>query len=178
VRDQPTVRGARTWAAPAALVALAVASLAAYQIAPPAAANVAGVVYAASLVLGPSLVYPWARRGGLAPSGAVAAALAVPLLWLAKECWAVGRVFGIGEALYYAFNPLAVGILVAAALQMAVAELLLRRIDGGRWQLANAAGLVVAGIALLAAAYGVAAARSDATIIFWAYIALYRRLFE
>jgi hypothetical protein len=168
---------APAWVAPAAVVVVAGASFAAYQTAPPAVANAVAIVYAASLVLGPACVYPWTRRRGAAPAVAAALSLAVPLLWLGKECWAVGGVFGPAEALYYAANPLALGLIVGAGLQMALAELLLRRADSGRWQLANGAGLVLAAIALLAGAYGVAAARYDPTVIFWAYIALYRRLF-
>jgi hypothetical protein len=162
----------------AAVTAIAAGSFAAYQVAPPAVAGVAGVVYAISLMLGPALIYPWSRRHGLSPGYSIAAALVVPALWLGKECWAVGAIFGVVCALYYAANPLALGVLVAAALQMALAEVLLRRATAGRWQLVNGAGPTLAGIALLAGGYALAAARYDHTIIFWAYIALYRRLFE
>jgi hypothetical protein len=173
-----TMRRAPAWTAPAVAIAIAVASFGTFQLARPAIADLVGPLYGASLVLSAGFVYPWSRRRGLQPAGAAAAGLAVPLLWVAKECWAVGRVFSIAEALYYAFNPLALGVLVAAALQMAVAELWLRRSATGRWQIANGAGLTIAVIAILAGAYGVVAARSDPTRIFWAYIALYRWLFD
>ena len=171
-------RRAPAWTAAALAVAAAAASFAAFQLAPGPVATVVGPLYAATLVLSPALVYPWSRRHGLTPAGAAAAALAVPLLWVMKECAAMARVFSAGEALYYALNPLALGVLTAAALQMAVAELLLRRAATGRWRVANGAGATVAVIALLAATYGVLAARYDPTLIFWAYIDGYRWLFE
>ena len=170
-------RPGASWLAPAVVAGVAGGSLALYRTAPPAVADVAIFPYGLSLVLGPAWVYPWLRRRGAGVARAAAAALLVPALWLVKEAVAVAAVYDLASTLFYTLNPLAAGLLVGAALQMAVAELCLRRLRDGRWQLANGAGLVVAGVALLATAFTLAARAHGITFIFYGYVALYRRLF-
>lgn len=169
--------GSRGWLPPLLVLALAAGSWAAYQRGPRAVAEIAIFPYAASLVLGPSLVYPWLRRAGAGTGRAVAASLIVPALWLLKECYRVAGVFSTAEALYYASNPLSLGLLTGCALQMALGELCLERARGGRWRLASGAGLVVAAVLVLAGAFVLVAGDSGGRDLFYAWIALYRRLF-
>jgi hypothetical protein len=169
--------GARFWLAPALVLGVAATSFALYQTAPPAVANVVIFPYAASLVLGASLVYPWLRGAGASGSRAVAASLLVPVLWLLKEGYRVTAVFSVGEAVYYAFNPISLGLFTAAAVQMALAELLLRRARSGRFEWASGPAAVLAAILALGLVFAVAARGSGGREIFYAYIALYRHLF-
>jgi hypothetical protein len=162
---------------PALVTAVSVAGYVAFNTAPAAAAGVAFYFYAASLILGPLLVYPWMRSVGAGPGRAVLGSLVAPLLWLAKEMYAVRSIFGTAQALYYGLNPLALGLFAGAALQTSVAELILLRTRNGRWQLLNGAGAVVLLVAALGAAYAVAARLSDPTILFWLYIEGYRKIF-
>jgi hypothetical protein len=164
----------RLWTPPALCVALAAGAFTVMRTAPPAIAGGSALVYAACLVFGPGVVYVVLRRRGAPARRAVAGALLVALLWLAKECWAIWNVFGWREAVYYAVNPLALGLLTAAALQMALAEILLRRARERRWQVVNGAGAVVLAVALLAAAYASVALRHDASYIFWVYVSIHR----
>lgn len=172
-----TVRAPSLWPPPIAVGSITAFTAAVFDRAPAAIAYWAGLAYAACLVLGPAVVYPWMRRRRFSGSAATAAALCVPVLWLAKECVAVGRVFGIAAGVYYALNPLAAGLLVAAALQMAIAELALRRVRRGRWEMVGAPAAVVAAVAALGGAYALVAWRWDATFVFWLYISGYRWLF-
>lgn len=165
------------WTAPAALALLALASHQLYETAPRALAEVAFVPYAAALVFGPAIVYPTLRSRGARVRLAVAGSLLVPFLWLAKECHRVWTVFGLGSALYYALNPLAVGLLVACTLQMAVAELALRRRREGRLRLGGGPAVALGAVALFGAGVGGAAWRWGPDTIFYAYVALYRYLF-
>jgi hypothetical protein len=168
---------ARLWPAPALVLAVTVTSFTLYNNAPPAAANRLIVPYLGSLVLGPSLVYPWSRWRGAGAGRAALAALLVPFLWLVKEVHRVSEVFSLGEGLYYALNPLALGLFAAAALQMALTELLWRRARLRRWDLVSAPGLTLAAILLLAGSFAMATRGSGARAVFYAYIAVYRRLF-
>jgi hypothetical protein len=143
----------------------------------PAIAAVVIYVYGASLLLAPSLLWPWARWRRASPGQAVAVCLVVPLAWIVKECVAVGRVFSFGEAVYYAFNPLSFGLLTVAALQMAACELVWRRVQSGRLALANGPGLVVLAILLMGVAYGLIARAYGVTAAHYAYLEVYRWLF-
>lgn len=165
------------WIPPVLLAGIATLGYTVYNTAPPAIANVVIFLYAGSLVLGPMAVYPWLRRTGSTIARAVAGALFVPLLWMLKECLAMSRVFSLGESLYYAFNPLALGLFFAATLQMSVCELVLRRRQGGDWDLRNGAGLTLLFLFAIAGSYTLIAWREDPTYIFWIYIEVYRRLF-
>jgi hypothetical protein len=158
------------WRAPGALLAVAAASFAVYQTAGRAVAEIAIVPYAACLVLGASWVYPRLRRRGAGIRAAVAASLLLPFVWLAKEAVRVSAVFGPAETLYYAFNPISLGVFSAAALQMAVWELAVGQARRGP--------LVVLGVLAAAAlaSYGIAA-DSGGRELFYGYIAGYRWLF-
>ncbi len=169
--------GNRLWPCPAAVVALAVTAFVLYNTSPPSVANIVIYPYALILIFGPSIIYPWLRWREASTAQAVSASLCVPVLWVLKECYAFSAVFSFGETVLYAFNPLSFGLFTGAALEMAVCELLLRRAWGGRWQLVNPAGFVCAGILILAGAFAVIARGNDATIAFYAYIAVYRYLF-
>jgi len=131
--------------------------------------------FAVFLVGGPSLLYPWLRRRGSGVAGAGAGALCTPLVWLAKECAAVGRLFGVGPGLYYAVNPIAFGLLTAGAVQMAVAEIVLGRRAGNAAP--RGAWTILLAVAALAAGYAALVARRDPTMPFWLYVEGYRRLF-
>jgi hypothetical protein len=175
--DALRLSDARLWRPPLLLLGVAALCWAVYQRAPRAIAEPAIVPYAAILVLGPSLVYPWLRRRGAAPSRAALACGLVPAAWLAKELYRVSGVFSAAEALYYATNPLALGLFTAGALQMAVWELCLERARAGRWRPRSGAGLVVAAVLLLAGGFALAAGDSGGRDFFYAWIDVYRALF-
>lgn len=165
------------WLPPLVLAGIATLSFIAYNTAPPAVADFVIFLYAGSLVLGPSIVYPRLRRVGSTVERAIAAALFVPLLWVLKECFAMSRVFGLGETAYYALNPLALGLFFAAALQMAVCELVSHRLRHQRWSFRNGAGLTLLLLLAMAGSYAIVAWREDPSYIFWVYIEIYRHLF-
>ena len=89
----------------------------------------------------------------------------------------MSRLYTPGEAAYYALNPVALGVLTAAAVQMAAAELVLRRLRTRRWSFRNGAGLLLVGVALGAGLVALATRRSGPTAVFWTYVAGHRRLF-
>lgn len=165
------------WGLPLLLAGITSLGFAAYNSAPPAIANFVVFLYAGSLVLGPSIVYPRLRRAGSPVERAVAGAIFVPLLWILKECFAMWRIFGLGETLYYAFNPLALGLFFAAAFQMAACELILRRSWHRHWDLRSGAGMTLLLLLATAGSYALVAWREDPSFIFWLYIEIYRHLF-
>ncbi len=162
---------------PLALLLLWLATLAAVDLAPAPVAGGAMLPYAAVLLLGAAVVHPAMRRRGASVACAAAGALLMPTLWVAKECWAMGRLYTPAEAFYYAFNPVALGVLAVATVQISAAELILRRRRAGRWSFRNGAGLTLAAITLAAALVAVVAWRSGPTAVFWTYVAMHRRLF-
>jgi hypothetical protein len=167
----------RVPAVPLAVAFTAAGSWLVYEHASPRVADLAIVPYAFCLVLGPALVYPAVRRGGGSAGAAAAWALLVPALWLAKEMARVTAVFSVAEALYYAMNPIALGLYAAAALQMAVAELAIRRARAGAWRFAGWPAATLATLAVLGAAATAVGADSGGRDIFYGYVALYRALF-
>lgn len=164
---------------PAALVLVAwLASLALVDLVPsPGVADIALPVYASLLLLGPSFVYPVARRRGAGAGAAIAGALLVPVLWTVKECAAVARLYSFGEGLFYALNPLSLGLFGAVAVQVSVAEIALRRLRNGRWQAAGWPAALLACIALQAVLVLLATRRSGPTAVYWGYVGLHRWLF-
>jgi len=158
------------WRAPLGLLALAAASFAVYQTAPRTLAELAILPYAACLVLGASFVYPWLRRRGASAGRCVAASLLVPGAWLVKEAVRVSAVFGPGETLYYAFNPISLGVLGAAAFQMAGWELAVGSARRGPF-------VTLAALLGSAVAVGIATGDSGGRDFFYGYIAVYRKLF-
>ena len=158
------------WRRPLALLAVAAASFALYRTAPRAVAEAAIVSYAACLVLGASWVYPRLRRDGASIRAAVAASLLLPVAWLLKEALRVTAVFTPAETLYYALNPISLGVFTAAACQMAAWELAVGSARRGP--------LLVLGVVLAAAGIlALMAADSGGREIFYGYIAGYRLLF-
>lgn len=161
-------------------VALVLAWLGGLAVVDHASAPVATLVmplYAAIIVLGAAGVYPAMRRRGAGVGVAAAGALAVPLLWIAKECRAMSRLYTPGEAAYYAVNPVALGLLAAAAAQMAAAELLLRRRRTGRWSVRNGPGFLLMAITLIAGLAALVTRHAGPTSVFWTYVQGHRRLF-
>jgi len=177
--DEPQrdARQRHLWVAPLILLALAAASFVAYNTATSTAADEYIYVYALSLLVGPACVWLWMRNRDASMLQALLGCLLVPVAWVLKECVAVGQFFSPAEALYYAFNPLVVGLFAAVALQVAVGEVLLRRVRTGRWQILGGPGLVIGVILLLAATYAVTARTYGVTAAYYAYIAGYRALF-
>lgn len=167
----------RILAPPLALTAVWLTILALAVAAPPAIAEGALVGHFAVLVGGAALVYPRMRSRAAGVGASVLGAFLVPTLWITKETCAMHRLYTLGEALFYALNPVALGILTAAAVEMAVAELVVRRRRTGHWQLANGAGLALTMIAVAAAGVGYVIVRHGPTIVFWSYVGLHRRLF-
>lgn len=165
---------ARLWTAPALLLGVAVASCAVYDAAPPAVADVAILPYAACLVLAPAFLYPWLSRRGAGAGVAAAGSLLLFAAWLAKELWQVSAAHPPLESLFYALDPVCLGLLAAGVLQMALAELVLRRRRGAP---ARGPALLAAAILLLGAGVGLAARGSGGREIFYAYVALCARLF-
>jgi GNAT superfamily N-acetyltransferase len=164
-------------AAPAIVLAVWAISLALYDLAPPLVGTIAIIPYGATLVLGASFVYPSMRRRGNGVALSTVAATLVPALWMAKECWAMSRMYTVGEALYYALNPIALGLYWAIAVQISVAELLLQRRHRRRWALWSGAGLTLAVAGAATVFVAVVAHTHDATVIFWTYVDIDRWLF-
>jgi hypothetical protein len=148
-----------------------------YQHGTPALAERVLFVYAGCLLLGPSLVYGILRGAGSSPGRSTAIALAVPVLWLAKELWRVSAAHPWLEALYYALNPISLGVFCAAGVPMALLEIALRRWREGAWRLGGWPGATLAGFLLLAGAAAAVGRDSGGRDIFYAYVALYRVLF-
>lgn len=164
----------RLWAAPALALAAAALSCGVYDLAPVRIANVAILVYAVCLVLAPAGLYPWLRSRGAGSIAAGAGALVVLAAWLAKELVAVSATYPLPETLFYALNPVCAGLFVFALLQMALAELVLRRRRG---RPLRGPALLVAAILFAAAALAVAARGNGGRELFYAYAALHARLF-
>ncbi len=165
---------ARGWIAAAAVPGVAVASCAAYDAAPPPVADVAILPYAALLLLAPAFVHPWLRAHGVSLAASAGAALALCLGWIAKELWAISAVYSPGETLFYALNPVPLGLFTASVFQIAVAELCLRQ---RRSLPLRGPALVVAAILLLGLGVALAARGSGGREIFYGYVALHARLF-
>ncbi len=165
---------ARTWAVAALVPAVAVGSCSLYEAGPPAVANAAFLPYAALLLLAPALVHPWLRSHGVAVAPAAAASLSLAVGWLAKELWAVSAVYPIAETLFFALNPVPLGLLLASTFQIAVAELWIRSRSGAP---RRGPAAVVGAILLLGALVAVAARGSGGREIFYAYVALHAHLF-
>ena len=159
-----------TWRTPAAVLALAAASFVVYQTAPRALAELAIVPYAACLVFGASYVYPRMRARGARAGACIAGSLLLPAVWLVKEGVRVSAVFGPGETLYYALNPISLGVFAAAAFQMAAWELV---VGTAR----TTPALVLGGLIAAAVAVGIATGDSGGRDFFYGYIAVYRALF-
>jgi hypothetical protein len=151
-------------------------SWALYNGAPASVANTVIVVYAACLLVGPSLVYAVLRRGGSRMRHAAAAGLGLPLLWLFKELVRVTAVHPFLESLYYALNPVSVGVFSAALVPMALVEVERRRREG-RLHLEGWPGIVLGVFVLLAVTAAVVGYDNGGREIFYAYVALYRILF-
>ncbi|MFH1138175.1 MAG: hypothetical protein V1816_19050 [Pseudomonadota bacterium] len=90
------------------------------------------VVFAAALVLnfslvfGPFLIYPVARRRGASIPVAAGAGLVAPVVWDAWEIIRATEFFSPAVALYYGFNPMFLGALCFAAFQMGLWEAVFR----------------------------------------------------
>jgi hypothetical protein len=175
--DGGRIRRSALWAPPLVLLGVGASSGVLYDIAAPAVANVVIYVYGFALIAGPSLLWPWLRLRGASTAQTAAACLVVPSAWILKECLAVGRVFSAGEAAYYAFNPLSLGLLAALVTQGAVCELLVRRVRSGRWRPFGRAGTVLLGAVATGAAYALVARVSGVTAAHYAYLEVYRWIF-
>jgi len=159
-----------------AIFALTIALWVAYNAAPPRVAEVVIFGYAAGLLLGPIVSYCLARRVASARR-ALAFGLAIPAFWLVKEMARVSAVFSVPETLFYSLSPVSLGILSAALVPIAVAEILFRRRSEGRWRLGGAPGVVLGVFTVLAVGSAVVGYGSGGNEIFFRYIALYRILF-
>jgi hypothetical protein len=168
----------RAWLPPALLLGAAAASWVAYNHSAPALAHRVVPVYAACLVAGPSLVYPWMRAWGASAAAAGAGAWLVPCAWLVKEGWRITAVFSVPEAVYYAFNPLALGLYVAVLFQIGVWELVMRRPWNRGWRLARGPALALLALLGLSAALSLLGRGSGGSEVFYAYSALHARLFD
>ncbi len=167
----------RLWLPPLLLLLLAITSWWVFNHGSRTVAERVIVFYAASLVLGPSILYPWMRAWGASGRLAVSGSLLVPLAWLLKESYRMTANFTVAEALYYALNPLAQGLFAGVALQISLCEIALRRRRTGSWRLGGAPGMALGAVALYAGLlYGIA--RSwGASQIFYSYVTLHARIF-
>jgi hypothetical protein len=147
-----------------------------YDVAPRALAELVLPVFAVTLVLAPSLLYPILRWRGESAAVAIAASLLLPASWLALECYRTARVFTWGEGLYYAFNPLMQGLASMLAVQLAGWEIA-RRAVRRQPLLPGWPVWTLATIASFWTVVTIANHGRDATAIHYAYIEIYRRLF-
>jgi len=164
-------------APPAAALALAAVSYALYNHASRAVAEVVIVPYAATLALAPAALYPWLRSRGAGPAAASAGALCVYLAWLVKEGVRIERLYGLGGALYYALNPLSLGLALFLVLQIALTEIGVRRRRTGRWVLGGGPAWALAGVALVGGAMAAVALGSAPQELFYTYVEGYELLF-
>jgi|GEM_PF-4739433 len=168
---------ARLWLPPLLLLLLAASSWWLFNHSSRAVAERVIALYAASLVLGPSLVYPWMRARGASGRGALLGSLLVPVAWLIKEGYRITASFTVAEAFYYALNPLAQGLFAGVALQLALWEIALRRKRTGRWRLDGAPGMALCSVALYAGLLRWVASTWGPAQIFYSYVALHPRIF-
>jgi hypothetical protein len=147
-----------------------------YQHRSPAVAGRVIVVYTACLLAGPCLIYAALRRRDGGAGRAAAFALGVPLLWLAKELYRVTGVHPPLESLYYALNPISVGVFCAALVPMALVEVARRPGPGAR-RLAGWPGVTLGVFAALAVGAAAVGHDNGGREIFYGYVALYRWLF-
>lgn len=162
---------------PALLLAAAASSWWLYNHSPPPVANRVIYVYAACLVAGPSLVYPWMRRRGASVGRAAAGALVVPLAWLVKEGARISAVFSVPEAFYYALNPMALGLYAAIGFQLSVWEFLMRRPWSRGWRLARGPALALVAVIAYFASFTLVGRESGGSEVFYNYVAIHARLF-
>jgi hypothetical protein len=86
-----------------------------------------GLLFLLSLVFGVFYVYPAACRRGASALEKVSAGLACPILWVAKEAVAVGRIYSLPEGLFYTLNPVHFLLFSLVAAEMGLAEIYCRR---------------------------------------------------
>ena len=165
------------WLGPIAALGLTAAAGVGSALARRPLADLGLALYAGGIVLGPPLAFAWQRaRGGRGSTAALAAA-AIPAAWMAKECYETALVFGAAPALYYAFNPIHVGLVSWEAVSLAAVELVLRRRRAGRWIAGGVPGAVCAGFLLLALTTAVFIRLRGALGVFDLYLAGFRWLF-
>ena len=167
----------RLWLPPALVLALAAATWWLFNHSPRSVAERVIAVYAASLVLGPSVVYPWMRSWGAGGRLAALGSLVTPLAWLLKEGHRITGSFTVGEAFYYALNPLAQGLYAGIALQLALWEIALRRTRSGCWRIAGAPAAALCTVAVYAGICWWVAKSWGAAQIFYSYVDLHGWLF-
>jgi len=165
------------WLPPVLVLAIAAASWWLFNHSSRPVAERVIAVYAASLILGPSAVYPWMRAWGASGRMAVLGAVVPPVAWLLKEGYRITASFTLGEAFYYALNPLAQGLFAGIALQLALWELGLRRARSGRFRLAGGPAAALCAVALYAGLTWWVARTWGAAQIFYSYVDLHAWLF-
>jgi len=164
-------------AAPAGVLAGTAVCFALYNHASRAVAEVAILPYAASLGLAPAFLYPWLRSRGAGAGATIAGSLCVYLAWLVKEGVRIERLYGLGGAVYYALNPLSLGICLLLVLEMAVAEILVRRRREGRWRFGGGPAWALAAVGGVGGAMAGVALGSAPQELFYTYVAGYELLF-
>ena len=86
-----------------------------------------GLLFFLILIFGVFYVYPAACRRGASALEKVSAGLACPVLWVAKEAVAVGRIYSLPEGLFYTLNPVHFLLFSLVAAEMGAAEIYCRR---------------------------------------------------
>jgi len=172
-----TPRPGSLLAAPAGVLAGTAVCFALYNHASRAVAEVVIFPYAASLALAPAFLYPWLRSRGAGAGATVAGSLCVYLAWLLKEGVRIERLYGLGGAAYYALNPLSLGIALLLVLQMALAEILVRRRREGGWRLGGGPAWALGAVALIGGGMAAVALGSAPQELFYTYVQGYELLF-
>jgi len=90
-------------------------------------ASLSGTLLFLSVALGTLAVYGMAYFRGASLKERIAASLINPFLWATKECVRLSVSFSFFECVYYYANPLNVWLVLAVAMEMALAEMLCRR---------------------------------------------------
>ncbi len=144
-----------------------------------ALATAAWIVLVLTVGFGALVLYPVASRGGAGVLERIAACLATPLAWNAKEIVRVSEFFPAAEALYYGLNPFFVSIFFGTFAQMGLCEILIRwRLKKqGRAEIRFAAPLPVLAILLGIAALAVTLFWEQGVHAFYFYIEGYKALF-
>jgi len=172
----PRPRPGSLLAAPAGVLAGTAACFGLYNHASRAVAEVVIFPYAAGLGLAPAFLYPWLRSRGAGGAASVAGSLCVYLAWLVKEGVRIERLYGLGGAAYYALNPLSLGIALLLVLQMALAEILVRRRREGRWRPGGGPAWALGAVALVGGAMAAVALASAPQELFYTYVEGYELL--
>ncbi|MBN2243385.1 MAG: hypothetical protein JW793_11920 [Acidobacteria bacterium] len=84
------------------------------------------ILMGASIIFGPAWIYPVAFFRGASLRERVVACLITPFAWILKELVMMPSSYSIGEKMYNLFNPLFLGTISLAVIEMGICEIACR----------------------------------------------------